>query len=195
MYSSYKDNDFGTVLYNMVTVYPPAVAVELGVLEGYSTYHIARGLRKNHEVHAANVKLDAYDLFENYPHRHSTEDVVKKNLKDGLSDWVNLEMIDAYKVHDKYEDGSVYFLHVDLSNTGMVLRRIIQLWDRKMVIGGMICFEGGSEERDNVEWMKKYNAAPIRDEVENNPTIQRRYVYCTYLKYPSMTVFLKKRDD
>jgi hypothetical protein len=27
----------------------------------------------------------------------------------------------------------------------------------------MVYFEGGSEERDNVEWMKKYNCKKIRD--------------------------------
>jgi len=52
--------------------------------------------------------------------------------------------------------------------------------------------EGGSIERDNIEWMKKYNCPPIREEIDTNPIISKYYIYGTYFEFPSITVMLRK---
>jgi hypothetical protein len=87
----------------------------------------------------------------------------------------------------------VQFLHVDLSNTGAIVKDILDLWDPLMDTGSIVCFEGGSDERDAVAWMQQYQASSIKREIETNPILNAKYVYGTYVQYPSLTCCLKKR--
>jgi predicted O-methyltransferase YrrM len=186
--SSYKENNYGEVFYNLITTYPPSIAVELGVLDGYSLRYIAAGLKKNKLGH-----IDAYDLFEDYEFKHGNQlEVQSMLIKEGLQDYVTLFKGDAFEAYKKYQDNSVYFLHVDVSNTGETVRKIIEQWHPKIVYGGIILFEGGSEERDIIEWMVKYKKEPMKPEIEKNLIINSKYIYGTYLKYPSLTMLMKR---
>ncbi len=69
----------------------------------------------------------------------------------------------------------------------------MEQWDEKIPVGGIILFEGGTEERDQVEWMTKYKAAPIKPAIENNPIIKARYSYFIYTDFPGLTMLLKRR--
>jgi len=182
--SSYEQNNFGEVITAHITSFKPVNCVELGVLDGYSTLSIARGLLEN-----GHGYLNAYDLFEDYPFKHGMKTEVEKKIKDlGIprgSVAVYIHKLDAYEAHNQYANNTVHFLHVDISNTGETVRRIMESWDPKMVQGGIILFEGGTEERDQVDWMIRYN---------KNPIINEKYVYGTYLDFPGITVLLKKRD-
>lgn len=189
MLSSYAQNNYGEVFTAIVTAFHPTVLVELGVLHGYSTCHIAEGIRRN-----GRGQLDAFDLFQAYQYNHGTYEIVKKQIEEkGYSDIVKLHQEDAFEVHNHFANDSVGFLHVDLSNNGDILKTIMEQWDPKMVQGGVILFEGGSEERDKIDWMIKFNKSPIKPEIDKNPIIQDKYVLGTYLKFPSLTMFLKKR--
>ncbi len=194
--SSYEKNNFGEIIEGIITTRRPSgTFVELGVLDGYSTLHIAKAIKRNHDMPIVNAHLDAYDLFEDYPYKHGNlADVQKRLDENGLMEFVTLIKGDAFTVHDKYPDNTVYFLHVDLSNTGEIVRKIMDNWDRKIVVGGIILFEGGSVERDRIDWMVKYNKEPIRPEIEKNPIINSKYVYGTYLNYPRITFLFKKRE-
>ncbi len=188
--SSYIDNNYGEVLYNVIRRFGAPVAVELGVLDGYSTYHIARALKAYGSGH-----LDAYDLWDDYAYKHGVIDEVSQMLSDKqVAEFVTLYKSDAYEVHNKYEDSTVHFLHIDISNDGDTIHKMMQQWDKKMVHGSVIFFEGGSEERDNIEWMKKYNRPSIKEALETDPIILEKYIFGTYLKFPSLTMLLKKRD-
>lgn len=186
--SSYKENNYGEIFYQLVNTYPPSIAVELGVLDGYSLRHIALGLKKNKLGH-----IDAYDLFEDYAFNHGNQAEVQAMLdKEGLSEYATLIKGDAYEAYKKYEDNSIYFLHIDISNTGETVRKIMEQWHPKIVYGGLVVFEGGSEERDNIGWMIKFDKEPMKLEIETNPIINSKYIYGTYLKYPSLTVLMKR---
>lgn len=194
MKSSYIQNNYDEVFYAIVTTYRPVIAVELGVLEGYSTISIAKGLKRNKETVGIDCRLDAYDLFEDYKYNRANQTDVQKTIDEaGLREFISFKKENAFEVHNRYQDNTVYFLHVDLSNDGETVYRIMELWDKKLVIGSIILFEGGSEERDNVEWMKKYDKKSIKYELENNSIIKEKYIFGTYLKFPSLTVLLKKR--
>ena len=91
--------------------------------------------------------------------------------------------MNAFKVHDQYKDNSVDILHVDISNDGDTVRRIMKLWNSKIVDGGLIMFEGGSLERDEIEWMKKYNKESLREEFLMNQIIRDYYTYETYVAF------------
>ena len=194
MRSSYLENKLGEILKTYVIGWrqnPPYV--ELGVLDGYSTSCIAEGLKELDRLYGYKFKLDAYDLFEDYPYKHGNQEEVQAMLKEkGLENYVNLQKGDAYKVAQNYADKSLEFLHVDISNTGQVIKDIMEVWHPKMRDKGFIFFEGGSKERDQVEWMTKYNMPSIRKEIDTNPIINTYYWYGTYFEYPSMTVLLRK---
>ena len=194
MNSSYMINNYGEVFYSIIRAYKPVRLVELGVLHGYSTVHLALALKKNHQQLGVLGHLYSYDLFEEYPFNHGQFEEVLDELKgQDLESYVTLQKRDAFTVHTSYEDNSVELLHVDLSNTADTIRKIMATWDSKMVTGGSIIFEGGTEERDNVEWIKKYNKEPLKPEIDNNQIIKDKYVYATYLKFPGLTHLLKKR--
>lgn len=193
MHSSYIENDYGLVLKSYVLNWRPSTAVELGILDGYSTRAIAEGIKELNFLLDMSVRLTAYDLFDDYQFKHGSQEEVEKMLKDqSLDHLVRIKKGDAFKVHADFADDSVEFLHVDISNTGDTLRKIMELWTPKIAPRGLILFEGGSIERDNIEWMKKYSMPSIKQEIDTSKFIHDNYFYGTYYAFPSMTVFLRK---
>ena len=177
MHSSYAKHNYAAVFKAIVSAFQPVNCVELGVLEGYSTIAIAQGLKENFEKGGGRGHLAAHDLFEDYAFRNSPIERTRKNIEDaGVQDFVTLYKDNACNVHEDYSPNSVGLLHIDISNTGNIVRNMMEQWDLKMIQGGIILFEGGTEERDNVEWMKKYNGAPLKPEFETNPIIADKYV-------------------
>jgi len=192
MRSSYIRNNYGAIFEKTVEIFLPHKCVEIGILDGYSLLHIAKGAKKAVEASHHRMNIDAYDIWEDYPYNHGSMEEVRKMLDErGIGEFVTLHKKDAFTVYEDYSDHSVCFLHVDLSNDGEVLRRIVEQWDDKLSFGGLFFFEGGSEERDSVEWMKKYNKKSIRSEIISNPILNKKYIYATYNAFPSLSVFLK----
>ncbi len=190
MRSSYLQNNFGEVFGAIIDGFKPKLCVELGVLDGYSAIAIGQALKKI----GAGGTLKAYDLFEAYQYKHGSQEAVEWAIAAaGLMEVVSLEKADAYNVASWYHSCSVDLLHVDISNTGETIDMIMEQWDDKMVVGGIILFEGGSEERDLVEWMKAFEKKPIKPAIENNQIIKDKYIYGTYFKFPGLTMCLKKR--
>lgn len=196
MRSSYITNGFGQLLRNYMVNLRPVNCVELGVLDGYSTLHIAQGVKDEFLLYGIKSYFHAYDLFEDYPYKHGSMDEVQKIMNDNnVQDFVELRKGNAYEVHHHYPDNSIEFLHVDISNTGKVVKDILELWNPKLAGRAILCIEGGSEERDNVQWMKDGNFPSIKDEITTNPILNKWYMYGTYFKFPSMTCGMKKWWD
>lgn len=185
MRSSYIQNNYDDVFFANVRAYQPINCVELGILDGFSAFHIGRGLQAN-----GRGILNAYDLFEGYKYKHGDQEEVFRTLQ-GMP--VNIHKKDAFEVFKDYADNTVDFLHVDISNNGDTFDKIMDQWDLKIVQGGVILFEGGSQERDEVDWMVKYNFRPIKPAIEQNKIVEDKYIFGTYLPFPSLTVLLKKR--
>jgi len=196
MRSSYIENGFGQLLRNYMVNLRPVNCVELGVLDGYSTLHIAQGVRDESLIYGVRSFFHAYDLFEDYPYKHGSQEDVQKLMKDNEVDsFVEIRKGDAYKVHENYADKSLEFLHVDISNTGKVVHDILELWNPKLADRAILCIEGGSYARDQVDWMVKGNHPSIKEEISTNPILNKWYMYGTYFKFPSMTVGMKKWWD
>lgn len=147
--SSYREYKLGEILYAVVRDLKPKVIVEFGLLEGYSTIAMGRALKAN-----GFGKIKAYDLFEKYPYKHA----VKKKLMStlglyGVRDIVDVENKDFFDWIRRPEPCDL--VHIDISNNGDIIRLACE------ELSCAILFEGGTEERDNIEWMKKYNKTPI----------------------------------
>jgi len=153
--SSYYQNNLGKTLYEWVLETKPSKVIEFGCLYGYSTIAISLALK-----HLGQGKLICYDLFEEYKYKHSTIQQTIQNVKEyGVEDYVEFIKMDYDKWLSNPEDFDL--LHLDILNTGDVVLKTYNTLKNKINNGSVILFEGGSEERDNVEWMIKYKATPI----------------------------------
>lgn len=196
MRSSYKKYNYGYVFASMIMVQRPITVVECGVLDGYSTAHIARALKFNHHERGVHSQFFAYDMWENYNYKHGDINKVYELMaKNNLESYVELCYGDAFKVADSFKNGSVDFLHFDISNDGDKLAAMMHYWGEKISEGGIIAFEGGSKERDNVEWMKIYNKKPIRHVLYDSMLINYNWSITVLPQFPSMTLLFKDTID
>jgi len=190
--SSYKDSDYGLFFYSLTKLIKPEIVVEFGVLDGYSTIHIAEALRFL-RCHNSTQHFFAYDLWEDYPYKHGNlEEVQSRISKLGLSDCVFLMNGDIFSASKHHNDNTIQLFHVDISNNGNIVREVMNIWNQKIAKNGIIIFEGGSKERDNIEWMKKYNKEPIEPELHKNEIIQTQYDFLVLPPYPSITIMRKR---
>lgn len=148
--SSYRENNLGRTLYDEVLKHKPKIIIEFGVLNGYSTIAMALALKRLGEG-----KIIGYDLWEKYPYKHTTKEKTLENLKRyGVDDIVELREMDFKDFYGQECD----MAHIDISNTGDIIDQLPKKFGKAIVL-----FEGGTYERDNVEWVKKYNKRKIRD--------------------------------
>lgn len=163
--SSYRLNDLGKTIYNEVIKLKPQKVIDFGVLDGYSTICIAQALRDN-----GGGKVYAYDLFDKYEYNHSNLERLVKNIKKyDLEDYIVIEERNFFDWIKTPEDFDM--LHLDISNTGDILDMVWNnLWGR-----GTIIFEGGSEQRDRVGWMFKYNRKPINKSIAKFEVINNAF--------------------
>lgn len=149
--SSYRKNDIGRTLYELVLDMKPKKIVEFGSLNGYSAICMAQALRN-----IGKGVIESYDLWGKYEFTHSTIDEARRNARlYDVQDYIEFKYGDIFLFDRTDWD----LMHVDISNDGDKLLKIAQKFKDH---SGTIIFEGGSEARDNVEWMLKYKKKPIR---------------------------------
>lgn len=193
MRSSYVDNNYDAIFEKITQIFLPQRCVELGVLDGYSTLAIAKGIKKAVKLSQHKSHIYSYDIWDDYEYKHGDIEKVRNLIIDNqVEEYVTLFKKNAFEVHEDYEDHTVCLLHIDISNDGDILNFMVDRWNDKLTYGGMLLFEGGSQERDEVEWMIKYNKKPIKPELETNAILNKDYIYGTYLAFPSLTVAIKK---
>lgn len=193
MRTSYEEHSYGEILKTFVIALRPTVAVEVGVLDGYSAMYLGAGVKAIRESFNMLATLDCYDLWDEYEYKHGDMEKVKEYLKTfHLDGFVKLYKGDAFEVYDKYTDGCIDLLHFDISNDGDKLEKVMQTWHHKIRQGGVILFEGGSPERDKIDWMIKYNKKPIHPVLYENDVIRNSYMWVVYQNFPSLTVLIKK---
>lgn len=181
-YSWYEKNNYGDLFYALIRIYQPEKVVELGTKAGYSAYHLARGLKAN-----GKGSLDCYDLWEKYQFKSVPKSVIEENLKE-FKDLIRFNLRDAVGVDKKYKE--IDILHVDLSNEGTILEEIVPFWIDKT--HQFIIIEGGSMERDQVEWMIKFKKMPITKWLEDFARRRGDIEYLTIDPFPSVTIIRKK---
>lgn len=180
-YSSYEKNNYGDFFYSLMRLYQPEKVVELGTKAGFSAYHIARGLKAN-----GKGSLDCYDLWENYQFNSVPQSTAQENLKE-FKDLISFKLANVIGVEREYQ--TVDILHVDLSNEGGILEKIVPYWIGK--IRQVIVIEGGSAERDRVQWMIKLRKIPIRKWLQDFSSQHGDIEYFTIEPFPSVTIIRK----
>lgn len=180
MKSSYLNNDlnYGDVISASIFGINPKKIVEFGILDGFSLKVFA------HQF--PNADIEAFDIFDEFNGNHP-----QQTIFDRFSEYKNVKISygDFYKKHE--ELGEIDILHVDIANNGDVVKYCIDKYLPKLSKNGILLIEGGSEERDQIGWMVKYNKPLI------NPVIkelsQRSDLNVIVLgKMPSITLISKK---
>jgi predicted O-methyltransferase YrrM len=155
--SSYKENNLGKTLYDLVITSKPEKIIEFGVLNGYSTVAMAMALDELGKGH-----IVGYDLFKKYQFKNSSITDTQKNIDSyKLSDYVTLKEGDFESWIKNPEPFD--FMHIDISNTGDTIEKLYKAVKPQIEKGSIVVFEGGTDERDNVEWMIKYNKKRIKE--------------------------------
>lgn len=187
-WSSYKDHGYGYLFYALVRVLKPVACVELGVLQGFSLLTVAAALRDNDN----GGMINGFDLFEDYEYRHDALENVTKRIKENqLETWARLFRSDAFQVYKQFD--MIDYLHVDISNNGETLMRIFNQWKNK--VKQVIIFEGGSDARDQVEWMSKYGKAPIVTAINAIRTLSQDWDIVVLKPYPSVTLAIRRGGE
>lgn len=181
--SSYADRGYGRLFYALVRALMPKSCVEIGIFRGYSLLMAAAALRDN-----GAGAITGYDLFEDYPYRHAHQPQVARQILDsGLAAWATLQQADARVVHEQWD--AVDYLHVDVSNTGDTYRQVFEHWAPRA--RQVILLEGGSRERDNVDWMLQYGKPAIGPALAELRRDYRGWSISVLEPFPSLTVALK----
>jgi predicted O-methyltransferase YrrM len=181
--SSYLDHGYGNFFYALARVLKPTLCVEMGILHGFSLLNVASALRDN-----GVGTIHGLDLFEDYPYRHGNYAELRDNVATlGLSNIVEVDQADGFENVDRFE--KLDLLHVDISNNGDTFRKTFDLWAGK--VGSVIVLEGGSQTRDQIDWMLEYRKPPIHPVLEKIKVDYPQWSIFVLEPFPSMTVALR----
>jgi len=155
----------------------PQKIVEIGVLEGFSLMNLTK--------HTTCNDIQIYDLFEDFKGNHANLEKTKQNFPNAT-----INKGDFYKIINNFTNYSIDILHIDIANDGDVYEFALTNYMKKLSHKGVMLLEGGSKERDNIEWMKKYNKRKINPVIK---TFQNKYNILNIGGFPSLTVATKKK--
>lgn len=180
--SSYSDNHIGITLYDYVRKLKPKSVIELGTLHGYSAVCIGLALKDN-----GFGKLTCYDLWDKYEFNSTTIEKTREVIERyKLSNIVTLEKGNAYEVCKEVSDFDL--AHVDISNDGERLAKILTLLSSHIDNGSEVLFEGGTIERDEKSWISKNNKKTIN-------SIKKEFNYYVWdSRWPGLSLVSKNRE-
>lgn len=151
MCSSYSNEvDYGTLIEGLTIAINPSSIVEIGILEGFSLDCLRRGS-------SPETTIRAFDIFDEFNGNHANKVRVRGKFSDYPN--VSIEYGNFYATHEYLND--VDIIHIDIANNGDVFEYAIQNYLPKLSPKGVLILEGGSEVRDNVDWMIKYTKPRI----------------------------------
>ena len=181
MKSSYKNNiNYKDIFSTICFLKKPSKIVEFGILDGYSLKSFVNNID-------SSCNIQAYDIFEEFNGNSAKKDKLIDIFKSYEN--VNIDYGDYFKMHNILEKESIDILHIDIANNGDVYNFAFTNYIDKIKNNGIIILEGGSYERDNVEWMIKYNKSKIRPILNN---FSSKYNILTIGDIPSLTIISKK---
>ena len=182
MRSSYNKTDitYGELIQSITQITNPKKIVEIGILDGYSLKSF---------IQSANITTEicAYDLFDDFNGNHSDKNTLIEKFKDFSN--VKIKYGDFYKLHNLINN--VDILHIDIANNGDVFEFVINNYFNLLSPNGIILFEGGRIDRDNVEWMIKYDKPKINPIIEKYQALN--FDIKIYGTFPSITIITNKK--
>jgi predicted O-methyltransferase YrrM len=175
MDSSYKGNNYSDLISSILLIYKPKKIIEFGILNGYSLDAIIRGAPRP-------LDIIAYDIFQDYEFNHAD----RQRLENRYASMIQYG--NFYNQYLQIENNSIDMFHIDVSNTGDTYQFTLDNYMSKLTPKGIILLEGGSEERDNLNWMQKYSKPKIQ------PVLQKcKYFHFVFEPFPSLTLIVNRK--
>ena len=180
--SSYfkEDVNYLKILKTINLLKKPKKIVEFGILNGDSLLHMS-------EVCLKTASINAYDIFDKFNGNSANKNELIKKFKKNKNITINYG--NYFTKHKQLKDNSIDILHIDIANDGKIYDFFIKNYFKKLKKNGIAILEGGSKERDQVQWMKKYKKIKISDTLTKIK--EKNYSFINIGKVPSITIFLK----
>ena len=173
--SSYKINNFKTHIKKICRELKPKSLLEIGLLDGYS-------LKAFTDCLPESAKIVGIDIFEKYEFKNAEFEALIHKFKKYHN--VSIEYGNFYEYYFKQLNFDL--IHIDISNDADVysfsIENYLPLCNKALLL------EGGSVERDNVDWMIKYNKKPINKYLNE---INKKFDIEVIQPFPSLTVIKK----
>lgn len=179
--SSYHQEKFSKVFKALCFTQNPKRIVEFGILDGYSLDCFL-------DSTSEDCLIEAYDLFEDFPYNAANFGNISNKYSNVPTNRLKINKGDIFNSPD-FIGNEIDIIHVDVANDGKVYEFCISNLLPLLSKDGILIMEGGSEERDNCEWMIKYNKPKIREILfkhENDFDIK------VFSEFPSMTLIKNK---
>ena len=152
--SSYKLNNYASVFCEICLALNPSSILEIGILDGYSLEAFTKSCKDSTEI-------VAIDLFEDYEYKSGNYQFIKEMFKE--HDNVKILKDSFYKYYKS--SNRFVLIHIDISNDGEVYDFAVKNY--LPLVNKALLLEGGSVERDNVDWMIRYNKKPINSYIKS----------------------------
>ena len=141
--SSYKINNYKRIFKYLAKISNTTDYLEIGILDGY-TLEIFNNIKKIETI-------VAIDLFEKYSFKHAKINEIKDKFKNKKkTKIIQGDFFNYYKKLNNQFD----IIHIDISNDGIVYEFAFKKYFKFCT--QIMLLEGGSEERDNIDWMVKF---------------------------------------
>jgi predicted O-methyltransferase YrrM len=175
MKSSYVNADinYGDILSSIAFTQAPRTVVEIGILDGFS-------LEKLVQATPPTTKIMAYDIFDEFNGNSADMEELQNKFKNHSR--VEINYGDFYNLNNII-NGNLDIIHIDIANDGNVYKFAVENYMNLLSRKGIIVLEGGSRERDEVDWMKRYEKPPITEYLKSL-TLPHK----TLGKFPSITM-------
>ena len=180
--SSYfqEDINYLKILQTITLLKKPKKIVEFGILNGDSLLHMSDACLKT-------TSIKAYDIFDKFNGNSANKDELINKFKKNKN--IKINFGNYFTKYRQLKDNSIDILHIDIANDGKIYDFFIKHYFKKLKKNGIAILEGGSKERDEVQWMKKYNKIKISDTLMKIKA--KNYNFINIGKMPSITIFLK----
>ena len=186
MRSSYKAAlDYSALFQSVVFALQPQRIVEFGILDGYS-------LRALVDAAPQNARIEAYDIFEDFVGNHADQKIREQFADDSRISIAKGSLFDAHDFLD-CTDAPIDIFHVDIANDGSVVRYAVEKLLPMLSEKGIIIMEGGTPERDKVEWMLKYEKPSIVEALDE-ACRQNDIDCCVVGTIPGVTLLKRKKS-
>jgi len=179
MKSSYKINSYEKVFKSLCEEFNPKSLLEIGILDGYSLNSFASKLD-------SSVEIVAIDLFDEYEFNNSNRETILKQFKKYKN--VKIEKGDFYNFYKNSKNFDM--IHIDISNDADIYEFAVKNYLPRTNL--VMLLEGGSEERDSVDWMIKYKKKKINPYLKK---ISRHYNIRILENFPSLTIINLSKDN
>lgn len=153
------------VLYSMVLDIKPNVIIEYGTEHAGTAIVMGLALKELYEIEQHKGIIYTYDTFE----KQSKGEIgsspnytiaVNNVAYYGLQDYIKVDYGDFFEFCDR-STKEFDLLYFDIDNDGDKVLEMYNGCKNNIEKGSVVIFEGGSQIRDDVEWMNRLNKTKI----------------------------------